>query len=157
MAMKAYFIDAVAEEVREVELKDYADIRTLLGCSCYGIACCDAETGDQLYVDDEGLLKPQNHWFMIEDSYEETPVPRGGIWLGPTDLDADGNEVQLPPDRSIDEVRAMVRFVGEADLRAWVAEQRGREILASITGPAADIVIGNMPYAFARFAETAAP
>lgn len=152
MAMQAYFIDAAAREVRQVELEDYADIRMLLGCTCYGVACFDSETGDQLYVDDEGLLKPQQHWFMIEDDEERTPVPRGGIWLGPTDLDANGDEVQLPPDRSIDEVRAMVRFVGEADLRSWVKEERVRERRATIPGRRADLVLSSMPYPFSETA-----
>jgi hypothetical protein len=151
MAFQAYFIDARAREVRPVEISDYREINTWLGCSCFTIAYCDEASADALYVDDEGLLKTQEHWFFFEGR-DDQPFPGNGVWLGPEDIDADGAEVQRPPVASIDELRAMIRFAGPPEIRAWVAEQRARD--AEPDGVAVDIVTGGLPYAFSALAET---
>jgi hypothetical protein len=52
---KGIMLDAVAKTITEVEVGDFRDIQSKVGCDAFGII--DLGAGADYYYDDEGLLK----------------------------------------------------------------------------------------------------
>jgi hypothetical protein len=80
--MKAYLIDPEAEEIREAEYNgDFKEISKVLGPE---VRVFDAarfnEHGDAVFVDDEGLLKQPEYFFLITGY--PSPLAGRGFVLG---------------------------------------------------------------------------
>lgn len=112
--MKAILIDAKARTITEVEHDgNYRQLYTLLSGDEPGkvelfTAVQINDQGDTLYVDDEGLLKPQEHFFRWTN-YDH-PFAGNGVILG---TDDDGNSTA--PHIPLDVVKAAITFHSAAD------------------------------------------
>jgi len=81
--MDAYLIDPAAFAITPIDINPHnilSDLYTYIGCSTVDATSMD--NGDTLYVDDEGLLKPQVH-FIIVDGYPQ-PLAGKAVLLGST-------------------------------------------------------------------------
>lgn len=78
--MKAFFVDSVQREVREVEYNgDWRTIAPLLGCQYFTVVQLNQER-DTIFVDDEGLLHDPKTFFVIKGF--EQPLAGNGLVLG---------------------------------------------------------------------------
>lgn len=113
--MKAYLIDAVAKTVTEVEHNgDYREIYTFLGCDLFTVVRLDStesetDRGDGLFVDDEGLMKPQAHFFKIAGF--DQPLAGNGLVLG-----TDDEGESTAPAMTLAELQAIVTFHSAEEL-----------------------------------------
>ena len=116
MKQPAILIDSAAQEIRAVEYEGLDDMRRLIGG---GIdSACRWPNGDVLYVDDEGLLKPQTGFFMIEGV--DQPLPGNGLLVGKEVEDfGSGKWWTEAPTITIEELRALVSFRTREQVEAW--------------------------------------
>lgn len=113
--MKAFLIDPVARTIEEVEHDGSLDsIYRLIGADCFACASFDAD-GNGAYVDDEGLLKPNQEFFLI-DGYPQ-PLAGKGLVLGCDEL---GETIE--PTLSLEDLRNKTRFLNSVQVRAWTAQ-----------------------------------
>lgn len=95
-AMKAYLINSETKTITPVDYNgDYKTIYTHIGCDLFDIVY--AESGGHslsVFVDDEGLLKNAQHFFML-DGWAQ-PLAGNGLVLG--DADEDGETLAAPDD-----------------------------------------------------------
>jgi hypothetical protein len=102
-AMRAVLIDPVARSFTEVEYDgDYKSIYKHLECDLFDVVF--TEFGD-VYVDDEGLLKPDQKFFYLEGMSQ--PLAGRGLVFGL--VDDDGNTT--PATVSIEELELNVKFL----------------------------------------------
>lgn len=111
--MKAILIDAKARTVTEVEYSgNYRDIYTLLSGDEPGkvdlFSVIQLGDGDAVYLDDEGLLKPQEHFFRWKGF--DQPLAGNGLILG---TDDDGESTS--PKIALEAVKEAVSFHIAAD------------------------------------------
>jgi len=104
---KGYLINSKNMSMREVDIKDWTDIKRVLNCRVF--ACADwmipKKSTDSLYIDDEGLLvenDESNHCFSF---YDYDPIYGRGLILG---FDPDTGETTdrplLPMEKYADSV-----------------------------------------------------
>jgi hypothetical protein len=87
--MKAYLIDPEKQSVEQVDYTGvYTNIYEHIGEDCFAIARFN-EKGDCVYVDDNGLLKPQRAAFLV-NGYRSFLVGKGLV-LG---TDYEGESVE---------------------------------------------------------------
>lgn len=105
--MKAYLIDPFAREIRQVEYGgNYQSIYGFIEASPFNLVRFNRE-GDGVYVDDEGLFKP-NRFFQISTYVANGmpyPLAGKGLVLG-HNMAGDSQE----PTVSIHGLRALVNF-----------------------------------------------
>ena len=103
--MKALLINPIEKTIEEVEYNgDYKQIYTYIKASTFGVV--DIPNDDTIYIDDEGLLKENNHFFIHDD----VPTPLGGMALV---LGADhdtGDSVSVHATRK--ELKHKITFIG---------------------------------------------
>lgn len=99
----AYLIDPFAQTIEVVTWNgDYKQIATLIDAQCFDSARIRA--GDSIFVDDEGLFKDEQRFFLHDD-YPH-PLAGKGLVLG---CDAEGESVT--PACTVEELMDRVRFV----------------------------------------------
>ena len=116
--MKAILIDAVSQEVREVEIDPRRELQTIyksLGCRCMCSGGAlevheEREEYDTVYVDDEGHVRGRTEGFKLTGCQ---PLCGNGLILG---VDFEGESVD--PVTGIDWVRKNVEFFD------WTPETR---------------------------------
>jgi hypothetical protein len=82
--MRALLIDPFTETVTETFYSgDYKQIYQLIEAETFDAARLGPDLSDTVYVDDEGLLKP-NQFFFLEDLYP-FPLAGKGLVLGTDD------------------------------------------------------------------------
>lgn len=100
----AILIDPFARTVTQVQWNgDYHHIYELTQCDTYDCARINRH-GDGVFVDDEGLFKEEQAFFLIEGY--PTPLAGRGLLLG---CDEEGESVT--PHMSLEEAREAVMFV----------------------------------------------
>jgi Domain of unknown function (DUF3846) len=116
--MKAILIDSKAREIREVEYANGADLRGFVGGYIESVPL-DLPNGDTLYVDEEGMFKPQSSFFMIET--HPTPLAGNGVIVGPEvdDEDAEEGYRTEAPGCSPRSLAQYIRFLDRAQFDAW--------------------------------------
>lgn len=139
-------IDVNRQEVRHADADGLRDLQTFVGG--YIATGSRLPGGHVLFVDDEGLFKPQRWFFRLGNI--ERPFAGSGVICGPEDREGNTLDCLLP----ISAVRRAVAFIPRAEIDAWVeATAEEPEItLASDTGPPEVIatrgdVWGGMPHA----------
>jgi len=129
---KAILIDSAAREVREVEVSGgLGEIQEAVGG--YIEAAFYHPKGDVLFIDEEGLLKAQAHFFRYAPRADPQPLGGNGIIIGAEKYDANGefagnDDVSV----SVDEVRGLVQFLSREQADAW-AKGNASEPFASFT------------------------
>lgn len=119
--MKAYLINSSAQTITEVEYKNSAELRTLIGARWLNVAK-GWNDGTTLYVDDEGLSKTPHIGFMVPGNC--WPLCSNGIVVGPEldeddQIGGDGVVLTRDPGITIEALRAKVTFMTEDDVRRW--------------------------------------
>jgi hypothetical protein len=116
MTMKAILIEVSAQDIRAADYDDYKDLQDMVG----GLLTT-AKTwpsGDLLFVDDEGLLKRQAHFFRIAG--RDQPFAGNGVVVGPDRYDDAGDCLGADaPGIAIKQLRAEVTFLSRAQADAW--------------------------------------
>jgi hypothetical protein len=115
---KAWLIDTAARDIRAVEVTDSASMRHHVG-GFIDLGHAFA-SGEMLYVDDEGLMKPQAHFFQFAPRADGWPLGGNGIVVGRELVNRRG-EYTGTADVEIAEqsLRSLVRFMSLADVERW--------------------------------------
>jgi len=101
--MKAVYIDPYDETVSEIDYNgDYKEIYNLIGCRTFD--CVRLDDTNDMYVDDEGLLRNPNRYFK----YGEHTIAGNGLILAHND---EGESVGT--ELSSDDVYKKVQFLPE--------------------------------------------
>lgn len=104
--MQAHLIDPANQSVTTVELPDSKDRLTAiyrhLQCDTFDVATLP--NGDTIYVDDEGLLRPLQHFIAIRGMPE--PFAGRGLVMG---TDSRGHSIN--PTISLAELTRRVKFI----------------------------------------------
>ena len=112
--MKAILIDAKTREVREVSIK--GDLKSLQDAVGGYIELVQLGDGDDLFVNEEGLLHGEVHFFAIE-GYAQ-PLAGNGIIVG---HNGDGDTVSA--NLTVDWVRERVTFMTRAEVLTEIRAQ----------------------------------
>lgn len=105
--MRAILIDSAAREVREVEYSgNWRDIAPMIGAESGLFAVTPIREGEDLYVDDEGLLtSPNPHGYFLYQGVGQELFAGNGLVLG-----VDENGETRSTALTVGEVRERVGF-----------------------------------------------
>jgi hypothetical protein len=122
MAMKGYLIDSKTRTVTECEY-EYGGDRSISNLIKGNGICIGWQwtTGDVLFVDDEGLLKPQEFFFRIVKRADGQPYAGNGMVCGPDNEDSSDD-----PRMTMAEVLADIEWLTHADFEAWCKAHSGQ-------------------------------
>jgi len=95
--LSAYLVDPVAQKITIVEYRGYKDICKYIGAELFDSARFSRNNQDCVYVDDEGLKKRDQSYFMIG----EYPAPLAGKGLV---LGCDHMGETISPNTTIDDL-----------------------------------------------------
>lgn len=116
--LKGYLIDSAQRTISELDY-EYTGRNGIAKIAGYGRSgfCMGWRwpEGDVLYVDDEGLLKPQEYFFKVNARPDGQPYGGNGFVTG-----ADSIEDTDPPSLSIGDVLAQITWLTRDDYVAWV-------------------------------------
>ncbi len=139
--MKGYLIDATKREIREVDyvtepMESPISLQSHIGGYIQGAYAW--ENGDVLFVDEEGLLKPQLYFFRI-DVRPDQPLAGNGVVVGrertnPRTGDYLGTD---DPVISLETLRAAVTWLTRDQVDAW-AKGNASEPASAIYYPDGD-------------------
>lgn len=114
---QAILIDVEKRNIRTVNVKCLKDMQDAVkGLITTAMRW---ENGDYCFVDDEGLLKPQEFFFMLEDCPQ--PFAGNGLVVGPEDE----NGELLDVGQSIVEVSKQVTFLNRLQVYLMLQEEVG--------------------------------
>ena len=117
--MKAYLIDPYEQSVSEVEYNgDYNQIYKLIDATTFDVA--RIANGDSIYIDDEGLSKDWQEFFMHKDY--GNPLAGKGLVLGCND-EGDSTE----PACTLEQLRGQVGFgfpIQFMDRIIWIRKEK---------------------------------
>ena len=113
--MKGILIDPFARTITErvIEPDSLKSIYDAISADCF--SCVELDDRDTLYVDDEGLYRENQEFFMI-GNYPQ-PIAGSALILG---CDPEGESVT--PKASLDKVRGHVRWLTPAEVVAKYRE-----------------------------------
>lgn len=131
-ASRVLIIDPAARTVHYdcLDVKAPAALQKAIGGWIEGAYCWPS--GDVLYVDEEGLLKPSMHFFRLACREDPQPLAGRGIVVGRELIKGDkwiGNaDVAL----LIEELRGMITWLSRVQVEAW-AKGNASEPMCTIT------------------------
>jgi hypothetical protein len=115
--MKALLIDSAARQIRDVEYNNLADMHHLIGG--YIEVAYSWPNGDVLFVDEEGLFKPQTNFFRIA-ARGDTPLAGNGLLVGrEVDDDSPRGYHTEPPTMTAQALADIVEFRSRDQVDAW--------------------------------------
>jgi len=89
--MRAILINSTEKTITEVDYDgNYRSIYTHIGCDLFDLVYVD---GGSMFVDDEGLLKNPQHFFMWKGMGQ--PLAGNALILGESDDDGESTECKL--------------------------------------------------------------
>jgi hypothetical protein len=121
--MKGYWIDAAARTITEIEWTGESFRTMFPGGPTIGSFF---ETGDVLYVDDEGLLHKATMAFRIRRRPDGQPMMSNGFMTGRDHGEiVDGHFVEktLDPAMSIEDLQAEIEWLTVPEALAWYRER----------------------------------
>ena len=118
--MKAILIDPCNETITEVKYDgNYKTIQKMIGCFIFDIARFNDDTGDGIYIDDEGMFSKDRHFFVVYPATGAPTILAGkGLALG-CDL-ATGESKSLAC--SFDELANRIAFITEQQALELIEE-----------------------------------
>lgn len=144
--MKALWINSEKQEITVVDYAGLTDLQRMVGG--YIEVGMSWPNGDVLFVDEEGLLKPKAHWFMIEGNRQ--PLGGNGIVVGREDYDkATDKETQLDVATTVEQLTPQVRFLTRDQAVAW-GRANASDVSMSITTLSRDGTTHTEPLAHYR-------
>lgn len=138
--MKGYLIDAAKREIREVEyvqepMESSLSLQSHIGGYIQGAYAW--ENGDVLFVDEEGLRKPQLYFFRI-DVRPDQPLAGNGVVVGREQYDDEGNYLTTDdPVTTLEALQAAVTWMTRDQVDAW-AKGNASEPASAIYYPDGD-------------------
>lgn len=129
---RAIFIDATQRSISDVTIgQKNEDIRRLIGGYLDGALRWN--DGHILYVDEEGLLKAQRHFFRITLRGDDQPLGGNGVIVGPEEYNSKGNYVGIgAATLTLNYVAALVTWLTRSEAEAW-ARLHAHETASAIT------------------------
>lgn len=117
-AQLAYLIDAAAREVREVEYRNVQDLQSFV---CGSISLAHVFPGGEvLFVDDEGLFKPQTAFFRVLSSGNPQPLAGNGVCTGREVYGRDGEYLGTEaPGMALEALERDIQWLTRAQADAW--------------------------------------
>jgi len=109
--MKAYHIDSVKRTITQVEYNGLGDLHKLLD-GHIEVAYLWSN-GDCLYVDEEGLLKPNEHFFAIPTLRSDQAFAGSGVIVG-REINDTANTA--PPTITAAELLGLVEFMDRREV-----------------------------------------
>ena len=109
--MKAYLIDTKYELITEVDVKDYYHKLELLNCRMLEVYPYNLN-GNDIWVDEEGLLKQSNYFASLDIDLKEgvaSYVISGNALV--LSCDDEGNSTDVK-DLTIEELKSRIKFHG---------------------------------------------
>jgi len=104
--MNALLINPIDETITEVTFSgDYKQIQKAIDANCFGVVSIPND--DDIYIDDEGLLKGNNYFFMHKDV--PTPLCGKGLVLGANHDTGDSTSVHV----TLKELKHSITFLGQ--------------------------------------------
>jgi hypothetical protein len=119
---KVLLIDVAAREVREVEVRDdeagrLKDLHKLIGG--YIESAWSWDSGDYLFVDEEGTFKAQKNFFRLEPR-GDYPFAGNGVLVGPERYDDEGEFLgNSDPTLTVEQLASLVTYVTREQADAW--------------------------------------
>jgi hypothetical protein len=109
---KAYLIDAAAQTVSEVTITGLSDLQKLVGG--YIEAAYVWDSGDTLFVDEEGLLKEGQSFFAVPGVRPEQAFAGNGVLVGREEEGSQfpGGFINHDPAMSLEDLHEQVFFKG---------------------------------------------
>lgn len=105
--MRTIIIDAVNKTIREDETDKIGLDYLYKSIGCEVVEVVNLKDGVDLYVDEEGLLKPQEHFFYYEGTHQ--PMAGNGIICGYDHEKGENIGTTLPLKEVLEKVRFMDR------------------------------------------------
>ena len=113
--MRAILIDSKTRTVKEVDYNgDWKTIAPMIGCSLFDIVRLG--NGDDLYVDDEGLLTADDDTVFIKVPWYPTPLAGSGLVMSSNEFGS-----SMPSRNDADFYRENVVFMSAQAV--WLANQ----------------------------------
>jgi hypothetical protein len=110
--MLTILIDPFQNQItEELITQDYKDLYKLLDCEMFDAIRINDQR-DSVFIDDEGLYKPDQQFFMIE-GYPQ-PIAGKGLIIGSNEA----GESQ-PPKITLQEARDSIIFLSPLQVLAW--------------------------------------
>lgn len=135
---RCILIDSANREVREAEYEcgvstDHpASLNRLIG-GYIESAWSSESFCDVLFVDEKGLFKPQNHFFIWSPRRDGVPLPGNGVIVGQeVEDDSPAGYHTRPPLLDVATVRKCVRFLDRRQVDSW-AKANASEPASAIT------------------------
>jgi hypothetical protein len=117
--MKAIHIDATAREFRAVDYTDVKDLQRLVG-GYIETAWHWPDTGDVLYVDEDGYSKPQQGFLRVAGRKDGFPLAGNGVVVGRELVDGEGEyHGTAAPKITIKALAKVVSFLTREQAQAW--------------------------------------
>lgn len=125
MTRRAYFIDSARREITEVGWEAISDLHKMLGG--YIETAMQFRNGDVIYVDDEGLLKSQQHFFAVWSMRSDQAFAGHGVLVGREEEGPQfpGGFTVHDPRTSLAEIKRLVSFHSIAEMQLHFARTRG--------------------------------
>jgi len=102
--MKAFLIDPYEGSIEQVDYSgDYEDIYRLIDCQLFDCVRIN-RNGDTIYIDDEGLYRDNQEFFMVEGYH--SPLCGKALVLG-TDKNGDSEAPKI----SLTKLKKMITFI----------------------------------------------
>jgi len=117
---KAYLINSKDRTITEITYTpDKDSLGALIGCD---LICTGATTnvGDTLFIDDEGLLKPQQYFFRWKPRSDSQPYAGNGIWVG-REVETGRGYYTEDPTPTIEQLSQLIEFLSVDDAKRWAA------------------------------------
>ena len=112
---KAIIIDSAKREVREADIDTHKVGQIINGW----IECAAAfPNGDMLFVDEEGLLKPNEHFFRFAPRNDGLPLAGNGVIIG-REIATKDSWYNEEPKCTVEQVKEWVTFLDKSQAQAW--------------------------------------
>jgi hypothetical protein len=123
MTDKVIIIDSIKRELREMEwdIKGKG-LRPLVG-DWIETGWHWRATGDVLFVDERGLLKPSQHFFVLAVRLDNWPLAGIGVVVGRELIDKKGNWLgNADPVITIDQLKPLITFLSREEVDQWALD-----------------------------------
>lgn len=111
---KAFFINSTLREVIEMEISTLADLQALVGG--YIERGCTLKNGDDVYVNEEGLLGCPEHFFFIGGSRSQ-PFAGNGVVV----------REYRPAKSTVEELNQQIVFMNIKDVGEWIKDEGNQQ------------------------------
>jgi uncharacterized protein DUF3846 len=127
---KAILIDAAKREIREIDNDGLKTLQAAVGG--YIETAYAWENGDVLFVDEEGMFKPQADFFRVPMRSDQ-PLAGNGVVVGKERYDGEGEYLGTEdPAITVAELRELVEFRDRAQVDAW-AKANASDVASAVT------------------------